>query len=131
VTTASLRNTDLLESLGATHVIDRNIPPSSFASEIATITTKPIPLVFDTVASAETQQLGYDTLSEGGHIIVVQHSSIKETPGSTKKAVHPVGNVQIPANRAIGRALAQNLPALLEAGDIVVRTFFLTSHISW
>ena len=85
---------------------------------------KPIPLVFDTVAEVETQQLGYDTLAEGGHIIIVQQSSIKETLGSTKKAVCPRGNVQIPANRAIGRALAQNLSALLEAGDIVVRTFF-------
>ncbi|KAI9573297.1 chaperonin 10-like protein [Boletus coccyginus] len=96
ITTASPRNTDLLKSLGATHVIDRHTPSSSFASEIASITTKPIPLAFDTV-----------------------ESSIKETPGSTKKVVRPHGNVQIPANRAIGHALAQNLPALLEAGDIV------------
>jgi len=125
ITTASPRNTDLLKSLGATHVIDRNTPPSSFASEIANITTKPILLVFDTVAAAETQQLGYDTLAEGGHLVVVLPPSIKETPGSTKKVVPVLGSVHAPANRTIGRALAQNLPALLEAGDIVVRAFFM------
>ncbi|KAI9573299.1 chaperonin 10-like protein [Boletus coccyginus] len=119
ITTASPRNTDLLKSLGATHVIDRHTPPSSFASEIANITTKPIPLVFDTVAAAETQHLGYDTLAEGGHLVVVLPPSVKETPGSTKKVVPVLASVHAPANRTIGRALAQNLPALLEAGDIV------------
>jgi len=119
ITTASLRNTELLESLGATHVVDRNIPASSFASKIATITTKPITLVYDSIAAADTQQLGYDTLAEGGHIVVVLQPTLKETPGSTKKVVRVLGNVQETANRAIGRVLAQHLPALLEAGDIV------------
>ena len=129
ITTASLKNTNLLKSLGATHVVDRNTPPSSFASEIATITTKPISLVYDTVGTAETQQLGYDSLGEGGHIVVVLPPSIKETPGSTKKVVRVLGNVQVPANRPIGRLLAQHLPALLEAGDIVVCTFFYESFM--
>lgn len=133
ITTASLRNTDLLKSLGATHVIDRNISASAFASEIASITTKPIPLVFDSVATADTQQLGYDTLAEGGHILLVLKSSIKESTGSTKKVMGVFGGVHTPANMAIGRALAQNLPGLLEAGDIVVRTFiylfFYNSHM--
>lgn len=129
ITTASLRNTDLLKSLGATHVIDRNIPPSSFASEIASITTKPIPLVFDSIAQADTQQLGYDILAEEGHIIVVLQSSIKQVPGSTKKVLGVFGSVQAPANRAIGRALAQNLPTLLEAGDIVVCTLLYQSRL--
>ena len=122
ITTASLRNTDLLKSLGATHVIVRHTPASSFASEIASITTSPISLVFDSVGTAETQQLGYDTLAEGGHIVVVLKSSIQETPGSTKKVVGVFGNVQVTANREIGRALAQSLSGLLESGDIIVRT---------
>ena len=122
ITTASLRNTDLLKSLGATHVIDRHTPASSFASEIASITTSPISLVFDSVGTAETQQLGYDTLAEGGHIVVVLKSSIQETPGSTKKVVGVFGNVQVTANREIGRALAQSLSGLLESGNIIVRT---------
>ncbi|KAF8131865.1 chaperonin 10-like protein [Boletus edulis] len=119
ITTASLRNADLLKSIGATHVIDRNTSVSSFPSEIARITTKPISLVYDAVGAAETQQLGYDTLAEGGHIVIVLQSSIKETSGSTKKVVGVFGNVQVPNNRALGRALAQNLSALLEAGDII------------
>lgn len=126
-TTASLRNTDLLKSLGATHVIDRNTPAASFASEIARFTRAPIALVFDAVATAETQQLGYDVLGEGGQIVVVLQSSIKETPGSTKKVSGSFGNVHAPSNRAIGRALAQHLTKLLEAGDIVVRILVLFS----
>lgn len=131
ITTASLRNTDLLKSLGATHVIDRNIPASAFASEIANTTTAPILLVFDAVATTDTQQLGYDTLAEGGDIVVVLDSSIKETPGSTKKVLGVLGNVQVPTNRAIGRALAQYLPKVLEAGDLIVRiSFFLQSSVA-
>ncbi|KAG8220529.1 chaperonin 10-like protein [Butyriboletus roseoflavus] len=119
IATASLRNTDLLKSLGATHVIDRNIPPSSFASAIAKITVKPIPLIFDAIAIPDTQQEGYDILAEMGHILVVHKSEIRQIAGTSKQVLDVIGSVQEPANRAIGRALAQHLPALLEAGDIV------------
>lgn len=123
ITTASLSNSDLVKSLGATHVIDRNTPASAFASQIASITTKPIVLVYDAVSAPETQQLGYDVLTEGGHIILVLPPSINEIPRSTKKVLGAFGSMYQPTNRAFGRALAQNLPALLEAGDIVVRVF--------
>ncbi|KIJ68037.1 hypothetical protein HYDPIDRAFT_37606 [Hydnomerulius pinastri MD-312] len=119
ITTASPHSTALLKSLGATHVIDRNTPASEFAAEVAKITTLPIPLVYDGVSHEDTQQLGYDILAPGGHIILVIGSQIKEQEGSGKKIVGVFGSVHMPDNRAVGRALANHLPALIEAGEII------------
>ncbi|KAF9233967.1 chaperonin 10-like protein [Melanogaster broomeanus] len=119
ITTASPHNTDLLKHLGATDVIDRNDTPASFTASVARITGgHPISLVYDSVAHEDTQQLGYDTLAEGGHIVVVLPPSIKEAPGSTKRVVTASGRVHAAQNRGIGRALARHLPGLLEQGDI-------------
>lgn len=62
-------------------------------------------------------------------MVLVQRPSIRQVPGTSSRVIGVFGNVQDPANRAIGRALAQNLPALLEAGDIVVCTFLYQSHV--
>ncbi|KAF9230531.1 hypothetical protein BU15DRAFT_69121 [Melanogaster broomeanus] len=87
ITTASPHNTDLLKHLGATDVIDRNEAPASFATSVARITGgRPIPVVYDSVSHEDTQQLGYDALAEGGHIVVVLSPSIKEAPGARSES---------------------------------------------
>ncbi|KAF9218705.1 GroES-like protein [Gyrodon lividus] len=118
IATASPHNTALLTSLGATHIIDRSTPASSFASSITRITNLPISLVYDAVSHQDTQQLGYDVLAEGGHIVIMLPSSIKEVQASGKKIVSVLGNVHQPEHREIGRALARHLPGLIEAGEI-------------
>ncbi|KAH7887198.1 chaperonin 10-like protein [Phlebopus sp. FC_14] len=119
ITTASLHNSSFLNSLGATHVIDRNTPASELAAEVAKITSLPIPLVYNSVSLEETQQVAYDILAPGGHIVLVLASQIKEQEGSGKKIVGVFANLHIPANIALGRALAKHLPKLIEAGDII------------
>lgn len=120
IATASLHNTELLKSQGATHVIDRNTPAASFASTIASLTPLPLTFVYDAVASGETQQLGYDLLSEGGYLATVLPPSVKEVKDSGKKVVYIIGSVHLPGNRELGKALAKHLPGLIEAGEIIV-----------
>ncbi|KAH7907117.1 chaperonin 10-like protein [Hygrophoropsis aurantiaca] len=117
ITTASPHNKTHLKSLGATYVIDRNLPFSAIAREISKLTAARIKLVFDAVSQDETQQGGYDLLAPGGRIIITLPSTIDE--GYDDKQVIPVtGNFHIPENLALGTIVSQNLPALLASGDI-------------
>ena len=53
ITTASLKHVETLKSLGATHVIDRNVSGSALASEISVITQNaPIKYVVDSISLA-------------------------------------------------------------------------------
>ncbi|KAF8992290.1 chaperonin 10-like protein [Cyathus striatus] len=85
IATASTKHEAYLKSLGATHITDRNIALSDLPSHIAKITVQPINLVLDSVCSAETQQAGYDLLSEGGKILVLNPNLVKEAEGKGKR----------------------------------------------
>ncbi|KAH7903809.1 chaperonin 10-like protein [Hygrophoropsis aurantiaca] len=119
ITTASPHNAALLKSLGATHVLDRNLSFSSISGEIAKITSTPIKLVYDSVSLADTQQGGYDILAPGGHIVLVLGSSIKTQEGDGKKIVGVFGSFHAPDNFAFGSSVAPVLTKLLADGDIV------------
>ncbi|KAH7929908.1 GroES-like protein [Leucogyrophana mollusca] len=119
ITTASLHNSALLKSLGATHVIDRNLPFSALSDEISRVTTAPIQLVYDAVSLADTQQAGYDILAPGGYIVLVLGSTIKTTEGDNKKILGVFGSFHAPDNVALGEVVAPQLTKLLADGDIV------------
>ncbi|KAH7923728.1 GroES-like protein [Leucogyrophana mollusca] len=118
ITTASLHNSALLKSLGATHVIDRNLPFSALSDEILGITTSPIDLVYVAMMLPELAQAGYDLLAPGGHVVVAGNT-IKTTEGDNKNIVGVFGSFHIPGNLALGAAVAHQLPKLLADGDIV------------
>lgn len=71
IATASLKHTDFLKSLGATHVLDRNLSVQALKAEIEKITTKPVKHVCDAISVAETQQTGLEILAPGGHLMLV------------------------------------------------------------
>ncbi|KAF7771560.1 hypothetical protein Agabi119p4_5871 [Agaricus bisporus var. burnettii] len=71
IATASLKHTDFLKSLGATHVLDRNLSAQALKAEIEKITTKPVKHVCDAISLAETQQTGVEILAPGGHLMLV------------------------------------------------------------
>lgn len=119
ITTASLKHTKYLESLGATHVIDRFIPFSSLSATIAKITSKPIQYVYDAISLPETQQGGYDLLSETGKIALVLPPSIKED-GSSKEVVVVKGLRSVPEQIEFVQGLYRALPGWLEKGWIKV-----------
>ncbi|CAE6482254.1 unnamed protein product [Rhizoctonia solani] len=71
VTTASAQHADLLKSLGATHVLDRNVDAKTIQSAFPT----PVSLVLDSISAASTQSLAFDVLTtpslvSGAHLAV-------------------------------------------------------------
>ena len=96
ITTASPHNEALLKSLGATHVLDRSLPASTLAAEVAQLAGgKPIELVYDAVSLPDTQTLGYEVLAPGGVLVItnpVQVPEDKKKAGDGKKIVNVFGS---------------------------------------
>ena len=72
-TAASLKHTEELKSIGATHVFDRNITSSALISEVAKATagSEPLKHAYDSVSLKETQELAAAVLPAGGSIALV------------------------------------------------------------
>ncbi|CCM02785.1 uncharacterized protein FIBRA_04894 [Fibroporia radiculosa] len=123
IATASLHNTDHLLSLGATHVLSRNLNPAALQSSIKEITTEPLDLIYDAISLPETQNLAYELLEPGGCLIIVLFPKIRIDPstgGQKEKRVEKAfGQVNFPPeNRNAARGLYKNLTKYLETGLI-------------
>ena len=120
IVTASLQHAEYLKTIGATHVIDRNVTRDALASEVNTITQNtPIKYVVDSISSADTQQSGYDLLASGGKLVISLAVAIKTT--DDKAIVHALGSATHPPNTELLRTLYQdNLERLLKEGAIKV-----------
>ena len=125
ITTASPHNEALLKSLGATHVLDRSLPASKLAAEVAQLAGgKPVELVYDAVSLPDTQTLGYEVLAPGGALLLTLAPQIpedKKKADDNKKIVHVFGNVHTPENRQLGIEQYSRLTEWLRTGAIVVR----------
>ncbi|KAI0760964.1 GroES-like protein [Trametes elegans] len=124
ITTASPHNEQLLRSLGAAHVLDRTLSPAAILAELPKLTQgKPLEFVFDAIAVADTQALGYDALAPGGALIVVNPDEVpaekKKAAGESKRVVNVFGIVHLPENREVGVELFKRLTEWLEKGIIV------------
>ncbi|CAE6461534.1 unnamed protein product [Rhizoctonia solani] len=93
VTTASARHVNLLKSLGATHVFDRNVDAKTVQSTFPT----PVSLVLDSISVASTQSLAFDVLAipspvPGAHLALVLPlvDAIKEKNADNKVTVHQI-----------------------------------------
>ncbi|KAH9481174.1 Zinc-type alcohol dehydrogenase-like protein C2E1P3.01 [Psilocybe cubensis] len=116
-TTASLKHTEFLKSLGATAVLDRSLSSSDIISEIKKVTDKPINLLYDAVSSAATQQLGLDILSAGGQMITVLPLAVKVP--EDKKVIPILGLLRSPENVELTRTLYHDkIAGWLEKGVI-------------
>lgn len=120
ISTASMHNKPLLESLGASVVVDRNA--SNLKEEIAKAANgQPIDVVFDAVSLDDTQQLGWDILASNGTLVLVRSPKIDRRKYADKKIVDDVfGSVYTPRLRSLGVSLYKALPGLIEAGKIKV-----------
>ena len=125
ITTASPHNEALLKSLGATHVLDRSLPASTLAAEVAQLAGgKPVELVYDAVSLPDTQTLGYEVLAPGGVLVItnpVQVPEDKKKAGDGKKIVNVFGVVHLPENWQVAVEQYKRLPEWLRTGAIVVR----------
>jgi NADPH:quinone reductase-like Zn-dependent oxidoreductase len=114
-----LKHEALLKSLGATHVIDRQIPLTSLRSEVEQITTLPFETVFDAVSMRDTQQAGYELLAPGGSMVIVLPPAIKPIEGKDLFSTH--GAWTLPDTRELGIKVYDKLFSFLEEGVLRVR----------
>ena len=122
ITTASKRHEEYLKSLGATHVVDRVAPLSSFASEVKNIVEKPVLVAYDAISDVNTQNAAHDALSPGGKVILGLPPQIDASKlTDDKEIVEVFGNVHVPEQTPVGLSLYRHVTALLEAGDIKAR----------
>ena len=122
ITTASLHNSNLLQSLGATHVVDRKADVPAKVAEILKGT--PVQFVYDAVSEKDTQEQAWDVLSPGGTLLLILPSQVDKDKYKDKSVYDKViGNVHTPAVRPLGISLYSKLTSLLESGKIKVRKF--------
>ncbi|KAF8972283.1 chaperonin 10-like protein [Flammula alnicola] len=115
ITTASLKHTDYLKSLGATAVLDRNLSSSALATEISKITSTSIKFVYDSISANGTQQIGLDILAPGGQLDVVLQPTVK--PVQDKTIIQVVGMLRLPHNIELLEALYHDtVSGFLEKG---------------
>lgn len=98
-TTASLKHTERLSALGATAVLDRNLPSSALAVAIAQRTLSPILTVYDAISTEDTQQTGLTLLAPGGRLAVVQQPTAARREERT--IVQVIGGLGQPHNIAL------------------------------
>ncbi|KAI9061879.1 GroES-like protein [Trametes sanguinea] len=118
VTTASLHNTELLKSLGATHVLDRKLSSETLAQEACNIAGGPFDVVFDAISLPETLVAGYKATSPTGDFIKVLSEPVPGVESSEKRVHFGRGLFNAPFNVAVSLSLLAKLPELLESGDI-------------
>lgn len=121
VTTASPQNFELVKSLGATHVVDRHLPPREIEKAIKAIIPGPIKFIYDTVSLSATQDTAYDLLSSGGILVVYLSSKVDEkkmTPD--KKIIASHGTGYAVQNKDVCISLYTHLTDLIDSGDIKV-----------
>ena len=131
ITTASLKNASFLQGLGATHVLDRNLPTESLAAEIAKITNEPIQYIYDAVSLKPTEQSGLDLLAPGGKLAVVQTPEVTTPPG--KSIIRIMGILQDHNSDLLKDLYHKKVADFLEQGVIKVsrqtRLFFCGEEI--
>ncbi|EIN10099.1 GroES-like protein [Punctularia strigosozonata HHB-11173 SS5] len=119
IATASVKHTEFLKSLGATHVLSRTLPDDALIAEIRSITSQPVEVVYDAVSHASTQKPGWSLLAPGGQLVLVLPPAEGIVSGQDGKGVvNVVGNVGYPGQVEIGRELYATLSQLLADGSI-------------
>ncbi|KAI0366159.1 GroES-like protein [Pilatotrama ljubarskyi] len=122
ITTASPRNTELLTSIGATHVVPRSLDPDAILAKLSEITAgEPVELVFDAITDSETVQLAYNATAPGCSLVVVLPSAVlgeSKKEDDRKRIAQPAGHAHFPENRACGTEVFKRLTEWLEKGLI-------------
>ena len=133
ITTASLHNTALLKGLGATHVLDRNLPTDQLIAEVTKLTGGPLEVVYDAVSTPDTLPVAYALTAQGGSLVVVLPADeLQKKAKADGKAMHMVQALfVVPTNHDIGRSLLDALPSLLESGDIKASCTVSQVRILW
>lgn len=134
VTTASLHNTQYLQSLGATHVLDRFLSKKELKERIVQICGDTSLLyAFDAISLEDTQRVAYDSLAPGGKFTEVRLQYLpRHDPASGKRVLHAWGSFEVttPGVREFGQRFMRELSGWLAEGRIKVRGCFSGMSIS-
>lgn len=132
IATASPHSTDLVKSLGATHVVDRNLAPDALRAAILEITGGEQPkVVYDAISLENTQSFAAQLVAPGGNLIIVLSSLIPEELASGRQVTYVFGNVHTPANRKTGAIMYSKVTELFENGTLRVSTSFCALLNPW
>ncbi|ESK85197.1 GroES-likeprotein [Moniliophthora roreri MCA 2997] len=117
---ASNSQSSALESLGATHIIDRyQISLTELPNAFLEITSNTRPsIVFDAFGAPEGQEAGYALLAEDGTLCTVNPEKV-ENKVEGKRAFAVIGSVHLPTHRDFGVKLMEELERLVSEGIIV------------
>ena len=136
VTTASLHNTELLRSLGATHVLDRPLSSSAMLQALSEALGDGVSLTiaYDAISDADTQALAYTALAPGGKLVItlpdIIPAGLKEIGEKASKVVASTqGSSHLPAHNACGEAIFARLTEWLASGAIKVCTASRTRYV--
>ncbi|TBU40037.1 GroES-like protein [Dichomitus squalens] len=123
IATSSLKHQEFLKSLGATHIIDRNLPPGEIQAQVRTFAAgKPITYVYDAIGEPEEQRLSYELLADGGAFVTVQpffHEYLEDLVTENEPVIRVYGTFDVPENYKLGSEVYSRLPEWLATGVIV------------
>ncbi|KAI0635565.1 GroES-like protein [Trametes polyzona] len=117
-----------LRKYGATHAIHDNnaYTGPTLLSALGRITGGRVPVIYDAISNADTQNAAFDVLSPGGKLLTIPPDAIfpdkklqAQAPGDGRSVAHVLGVVQLPFLRTFGGEIFTNLNALLEEGALV------------
>ncbi|KAH9921203.1 GroES-like protein [Epithele typhae] len=124
ITTASLKHESWLKSLGATHVLDRNLPSEELAIVVKKITNGAlVPYAYDAISTKETLHLAYDLVADDGALVIVEPFS-KELDekiklNDRKRIGRPYATLTVPESIELGLELWKHLGSWLKEGLII------------
>ncbi|KAF7789621.1 hypothetical protein EIP86_000567 [Pleurotus ostreatoroseus] len=122
ITTASLKNTSFLTSLGATHVLDRNLSAAAFTSAVRDILAgKPLRLVYEGVSDVDIQRAAFELLAPEGQYIGgggADGLSPEQRNNKEKQFISPYGSPFMEDRRQMCVSFYKQLTPLLESGEL-------------
>lgn len=120
-----MHNTEYLQSLGATHVLDRRLSKEALNERIAQLCdSTPLLYAFDAISVEDTQRVAYDSLAPGGKFTEVYLQFLpSHDPASDKRVLHAWGSFEVttPGVREFGQRFMRELSGWLAEGKIKVR----------
>ncbi|KAJ2917355.1 hypothetical protein MD484_g3072, partial [Candolleomyces efflorescens] len=119
ITTASAKHTEYLKSLGATHIIDRDIPVAEIPAKLESIVgSLDIEAAYDSIGDAETSLAQTMAAVPPGGRVVTTNPRVEFEPQDGKSLSRVIATATIPYNVELLRKLALRLPGLLEDKSI-------------
>jgi NADPH:quinone reductase-like Zn-dependent oxidoreductase len=121
ITTASAKHTEYLKSLGATHIVDRDVPVAEIPAALKDIVgSLEIEVAYDTIGNPETSLAQAMAAVIPGGRVVTTNVRVAFEPQEGKLLSRVNATSTIPHNVEPLRKLALRLPGLLEDKSVQV-----------